>query len=94
MAIWQSPPGQDNALVLSFFLTIMSRQPSPGGMAAAPSAHQMGRMQFKAKAHHAGGGLTQGAEDAKYHQKYKELKRNVKEIESVRARAQRGSPCR
>lgn len=65
----------------------MSRQPSPGGLNVGQNASQIGRLQFKTKGHNSGG-LTQGAEDAKYHQKYKELKKKVKEIEVVRERRQ------
>ena len=38
--------------------------------------------KFKVKGHVAG--ITAGAEDVKYQAKYKELKKKVKEIESVR----------
>lgn len=74
----------------------MSRQPSPGpsNMHAAPtggattivisnaqSAGAGGGQKAKAKPYV--GGITAGVEDMKYHAKYKELKRKVKEIEVV-----------
>jgi hypothetical protein len=58
--------------------TIMStHQPSPG-----PSTQPLPARQ-KQKQHTVGIGIAAGAEDAKYQAKYKDLKRKVKEIETV-----------
>ncbi|KAF8915361.1 hypothetical protein CPB85DRAFT_425122 [Mucidula mucida] len=56
-----------------------SRQPSPGQL--SQNASQVGRLQFKAKQPHIGGGLAQESDNMKYMAKYKELKRKVRETE-------------
>ncbi|KAF9021502.1 hypothetical protein BDZ89DRAFT_957400 [Hymenopellis radicata] len=58
-----------------------SRQPSPGQLNAGQNASQVGRLQFKAKQPHIGGGLAQESDNMKYMAKYKELKRKVRETE-------------
>lgn len=54
-----------------------SHQPSPG-----PSTQSLSTRQ-KQKPHTVGIGIAAGAEDAKYQAKYRDLKRKVKEIETV-----------
>jgi hypothetical protein len=62
----------------------MSRHTSPGPSIIHPQAnsfHQVLPSRQKSKAHATG--IAAGAEDLKYRAKYKELKRKVREIESV-----------
>ena len=58
----------------------MSRQPSPGPSHFPPSAQHANNRQ---KSKNYTQGIAAGAEDAKYKTKYRELKKKVKEIESV-----------
>ncbi|KAK0461822.1 uncharacterized protein EV420DRAFT_131488 [Desarmillaria tabescens] len=60
----------------------MSRQPSPGNAHLSNPAQGQIQSAKQQKPKPYSGGITAGAEDAKYHNKYKELKRKVKEIES------------
>lgn len=66
----------------------MSRQPSPGPSQQQPFhppvAATAPPVRTKSKAYSSG--IAAGAEDVKYAAKYKDLKRKVKEIESVRSR--------
>ncbi len=68
-------------LPASFQTVMSSRQPSPGQL--SQNASQVGRLQFKAKQPHIGGGLAQESDNMKYMAKYKELKRKVRETELV-----------
>lgn len=58
----------------------MSRQPSPGPSHFPPSAQHANNRQ---KSKNYTQGIAAGAEDAKYKTKYRELKKKVKEIETV-----------
>lgn len=58
----------------------MSRQPSPGPSHFPPSAQHVNNRQ---KSKNYTQGIAAGAEDAKYKTKYRELKKKVKDIESV-----------
>lgn len=58
----------------------MSRQPSPGPSNFPPSAQHANNRQ---KSKNYTQGIAAGAEDAKYKTKYRELKKKVKEIETV-----------
>lgn len=57
----------------------MSRQPSPGPSSQPPQSSISSRQKQKPYTI----GIAAGAEDAKYQAKYKDLKRKVKEIETV-----------
>jgi hypothetical protein len=65
---------------LSLLYTAMSRQPSPGPSHFPPSAQHANNRQ---KSKNYTQGIAAGAEDAKYKTKYRELKKKVKEIETV-----------
>jgi hypothetical protein len=58
----------------------MSRQPSPGPSHFPPSAQHANNRQ---KSKNYTQGIAAGAEDAKYKTKYRELKKKVKDIETV-----------
>lgn len=69
----------------------MSRQPSPGpsqAQAAGTVFQTAPAPPLRQKSKPFAPGIAAGAEDVKYQAKYKELKRKVKEIESVSLGAQ------
>jgi hypothetical protein len=76
----QPPQFRFHCRLSSVLYTAMSRQPSPGPSHFPPSAqHANNRQKSKNYTH----GIAAGAEDAKYKTKYRELKKKVKEIETV-----------
>lgn len=71
-----------SSLPAGFLWSPMSRHPSPG-----PSVHNAQHGPSASSARRSRPthpiGIAAGAEDVKYHAKYKDLKRKVKEIEAV-----------